>query len=51
MQTYGDKLTPILLAVQNGQLETYMYMAVELKCNSQAVDHRRNNALHIAIMA
>jgi ankyrin repeat protein len=51
MPTYGDKFTPILLAIKCNYYEIFLYLAFELKCNIEAVDLKRNTALHLAVEA
>jgi len=46
---YIDRMTPLLMAVSAGQYETFMYLFTELGCNIEAVDAKKNNALHLAL--
>jgi ankyrin repeat protein len=42
-------MTPLLLAVSQNHYDIYMYLAFDLKCNMDALDAKRNNALHLAL--
>ncbi len=44
-------MTPVLLAISQSQYEMFMYLAFDLKCNLEAIDGKRNNALHLAIQS
>lgn len=42
-------MTPVLLSISSNQYEIFMYLAFDLKCKLDALDAKRNNALHLAV--
>ena len=44
-------MTPLLLSINVREYEVFIYLAFELKCDLNAVDIKRNNALHVAVLS
>lgn len=46
----NEKQTPLILAASNNSYDIFMYLLTELNCNITAIDSKKNNILHYAIM-
>jgi hypothetical protein len=44
-------MTPLLLAISSNHYDLFMYLAFDIKCNLEALDAKRNNVIHLAIIS